>query len=59
LTRAAEAGAAPAEVEYRRAVVYLKAKDGDAAKAALEKCLESDPDHADARQLLDQANAKK
>jgi tetratricopeptide (TPR) repeat protein len=59
LTRAAETGAAPAEVNYRRAVVYLKAKDREAAKAALEKCLESAPEHADAKQLLDQAKAWK
>jgi hypothetical protein len=52
LQRAADAGAATADVEYRRAGIYLAMKDPPAAVRSLRACLAADPAHRAAKELL-------
>jgi tetratricopeptide (TPR) repeat protein len=51
LRRAQDSGAAPVLVHYNRALVHLGRGDRHAALASLQKALEHDPDHEQARTL--------
>jgi tetratricopeptide (TPR) repeat protein len=52
LERARELGVAGAEIDYRRALVYLERQDRAAARASLRAALRQGPEHAPARELL-------
>jgi tetratricopeptide (TPR) repeat protein len=59
LQRALDHGAAPALVYYDRALVLLAQGNRNAALADLHKALEHDPEHRQARRLLDSLRAQR
>jgi serine/threonine protein kinase/tetratricopeptide (TPR) repeat protein len=52
LSSAAEGGISLAEVEYRKALVYLASGDRPASLASLRLCLKRDPRHVQAQETL-------
>jgi tetratricopeptide (TPR) repeat protein len=52
LRSAADGGISVAEVEYRKALVYLASGDRSASIASLHSCLERDPRHVKAQEAL-------
>ncbi|HKB01152.1 MAG TPA: serine/threonine-protein kinase [Gemmataceae bacterium] len=58
LRRAGEAGLAPADVEYQTALVWLAARDREAALTAVRACLSHDPKHPQGRELLARLDPK-
>ena len=59
LGRAARAGVPAAAVEYQRAVVLLGVNDRAGAVASLRACLEHEPGHRQARELLDRLTSRR
>lgn len=55
LNTAGQAGIAPAEVEYRKALVYIASGNRPAAISSLRSCLQRDPRHILAQEKLNRA----
>jgi tetratricopeptide (TPR) repeat protein len=53
LRRAESLQPGASEFPYARATIHARLGEFDAARAALHRCLEINPAHADARRLLD------
>jgi serine/threonine protein kinase/Tfp pilus assembly protein PilF len=57
--RAANAGLAPAEVAYQKALIHLATNNRPAGEVCLRECLALAPQHAEARKALDRLKAER